>query len=487
MKIDPSAALPWLFISNLCGVISAKPKSKDDEAQKVLLSRHSFSAPLEYHGLLDDWTVSGASLFERERLLMHPGVAERHGFLWSKAPLLTNDFEVTFQFRVAGEQSPTKLLQDQSFGFYYVMENISKGFNETAVIKAESWTKGMKDHGLTLGGSKAIFEGFGAVLSVADKQGKPRPAVSGFSNDGHTTMSWGTDLPLPEAKQIDFRNTLNAAQMRIRVKPTAVQGWLKLSPSLSWNECFSLDRSKIPIKKGGYMGLAAWSGTAAAGVSADLVSVAQLEVRNFDETSIGEEMKDVSAQIQETYMQMLTDENRHFLDQKSQTDHLARLVDLLSEHLKTSKPADEQLFDTLKNYEQRVERLNTDCKNIVQGAHLFMGTSGEEHAKAHKTGVQVMKNEILGMRRILVKDHASHRQKLDEVSKKVGEVKDKAGKDNSPVLLNQIVKQTDNLEKTVRSRGSQMSWMMFCLLAAIVGIGVLMWNRMHYYEKKHFI
>mmetsp|Transcript_1111 Transcript_1111/g.1531 ORF Transcript_1111/g.1531 Transcript_1111/m.1531 type:complete len:490 (-) Transcript_1111:49-1518(-) len=477
-----------LVFSLLHRAYGAPAKKKKDNDVQVLMPHHSFAAPLDYQTLLDDWTVSGASLFERERLLMHPGVAGRAGFLWSKSPLLTDSFEVVIHFRVMGEKQPQNVLHDQSFGFWYVAENMSQVYNESAVIKAESWRKGMEDQGLTLVGSKAKFAGLGVVLSMADREKKPRPSVSGFTNDGHTTLSWGADVPTQDAKPIDFRNTLNHAQLKISVRPNLVEGWLKQSPSLSWNECFSLDRSKHPIKAGGFIGVTAWSGTPEQGVSSDLVSIVQMEVNNMDETSIGEDMKDVSTQIQETYMEMLTDTHRHFLDQKSQTDHITRLTDMLGEHLNVTGPAELSLFQTLKAYEDRMEQLGEDCRTVKQSVSMFMTSKIKWHHEAvHKAGVEAMKNDIIGLRRLLVKDSNHHKMKIEAVQKSVLEVKEKTGKAGAPEALNVITQQTDSLAKTVRSRGQQMSWMMFCLLAAILGIGVLMWNRMRYYEKKHFI
>mmetsp|Transcript_62040 Transcript_62040/g.192283 ORF Transcript_62040/g.192283 Transcript_62040/m.192283 type:complete len:493 (-) Transcript_62040:87-1565(-) len=480
----------WLLVfrSSLQGAAAGPQKKKGNEVQ-VLMPHHSFAAPLEYLTLLDDWAVSGASVFEPERLLLHPGVAGLAGFLWSKSPLLTDNFEVVIHFRVMGEKQPQKVLHDQSFGFWYVHENISKVYNESAVVKAESWTKGMAAQGFTLGGAKALFDGLGVVLSMADREKKPRPSVSGFTNDGHTTLAWGIDVPTQDAKPIDFRNTLNHAQLKIRMRPDLVEGWVKQSPSLSWSECFSLDRSKHPIQAGGYIGVTAWSGTPEAGASADLVSIVQIDVTNMDENSIGEDMKDVSTQIQETYREMLTDSHRHFLDQKSQTDHISRLVDMLGEHVNATVPAEATLFGTLKDYEARMETLGEECRTMKKSVTFFLHAAGTKYSTNadHKAGVEAMKNDIIGLRRLLVKDSTDHKMRIEAVQKHVAEVKERAGKGGAPEALSVISRQADSLAKTVRSRGMQMSWMMICLLVAILGIGVLMWNRMRYYEKKHFI
>jgi len=466
-----------------------KPKKnkEEDSAKKVAMAHHSFNVPLVFDELLSDWSVSGASLAERERLLVHPSVPERAGFVWNKAPLLTNDFEATVAFRVVGPKG-IKAASDQSFSLWYIYDNVTAGYNETNLIKAASWKAGLEEAGMTLGGSKAKFHGVGAVLSMAAPQpsGTAKPVVSGIWSDGDRDLSYGKDVPTKDAKAVDFRNTLNAAQFKLRVEPTSITGYLKQSPSLSWNECFKIDRSKNPVKPGGYIGFSAWSG--AAGTESDLVSISQFEVYNFDTEVIGEEMKDVSERIQDAYREMLTDEHRHFLDQKSQTDHLARLVTMLDEHINTTKPAEESLYVALQGLDNRMVKLGDDCKTQVKETRLLMGTDPAKAADVHKAGVEAMKNEIIGLRRLLVKDSATHRQKLDAVQKNVAEVQEKQTKaGDRDGTLKEIAKQTESLETTVQAHGWQMSWTLYFVIAVVILIGWLMFNRMQYYEKKHFI
>merc|ERR1712228_172230 len=99
-----------------------------------------------------------------------------------------------------------------------------------------------------------------------------------------------------------------------------------------------------------------------------------------------------------------------------------------------------------------------------------------------------MTTEIVGLRKLLAKDSASHRQKMDAVQKNIAEVKDKQSQSsNRDGVLAGISQQSDLLEKTVETRGSHMSWMFFVLVIVVIGIGWLMYNRMQYYENKHFI
>jgi len=476
--------LLWCPLERTFAKGGKKKKDKDTET-KMAVPHHSFSVPLTFDEFLNDWGVSGASLVERERLLLHPSVPERAGFVWNKAPLLTNDFEATLHFRVVGPKGMEKAVSDQSLAIWYVYDNVTAGYNETSLIRANSWKAGLEEFGMTLSGAKAKFNGVGAILSMADTQsGTPKASVSGIWNDGDRELSYGKDVPTSNAKAIEFRNTMNAAQFKLRVTPTSIEGHLKQSPSLSWTECFKIDRTSSPVKAGGYLGFSAWSGSASPEKVSDLVSFSKLEVYNYDQTVVAEEMKDVSKDIQEAFREMLTDENRHFVDQKTQSDHLNRLTRMLHQHVDTSKPADDKMFQELSGLQQRVGKLDEDCKTLTKELQVLVGPKGgASEAGDHKS----IKDGIIGLRRLLVKGSESHTQKLEMVQKKMTEVKQKHIDASKPEMFAEVVEHGEKMHSTVKSSGSQTTWMLLAIVFAIVVIGGLMWNRMVYYERKHFL
>jgi hypothetical protein len=482
----PARAGPLLAWLLLCCPVergAAGPrKKKDEDTSKVAMAHHSFATPLAFEEVLSDWRVSGASIVERERVLLHPSVPERAAFLWNKLPVLSNDFEATVHFRVTGPKDTSKVTLDQSFGLWYVYENISQQdiYNETAIIRASSWKAGMDELGFTFSGFKAKFHGFGGILSMADANKVPKAMVSGIWNDGDRELVYGPgkDAPAANAKGVEFRNTMNAAQFKIRVTPTSIEGHLKQSPSLSWNECFVIDRKKDPVKPGGYIGFTAWSGTSAPPYTvSDTVAITHFEVYNHDTTSIGEEMKDVSKEIQEAYREMLTDDNRHFADQKSQKEHIARLVQMLSEHANSTGPADQKMFEDLQGLQDRMGRLDEDCRTLTKELQVLVGPKGDVG----------LKDEIVGLRRLFIKDSASHRQKLDTVQKNIAEVKQRHIDASKPEMFTEVAKQSEHLQATVNSRSSQSVGMLLAIIGAIIVIGCLMYNRMQYYERKHFL
>lgn len=484
-----SVPLCWLLACCLIGAGRAgkRKEQSDDERQSVKMLHHSFAAPMDYTGLLDDWVVSGASIFEKERLLVHPGVPDRSGFAWSKFPLTTDDFQVVFHMRVSNTALEPQAPADQAMAFWYVDENMSAALDESRVIKANTWTEGILEQGFGFVGSKGTFRGAGVVLSMANaalNNAIPGSTISGLTNDGSRTFVYGQEAPAKTCR-FDFRNTLNAAQVKIRLRPDAVEVSVKQSPSLSWQECFKIDRTDDPVKPGGYIGFTARSGTPAQGGASDLVSIVELDVSNFDENVIGEDMKDVTSKIQDAYRDMLTDDHRHFVDQKSQTDHLLRLTSVISDHISAAVPEDDRLWKQVAYLDRRVSRLARDCKTFVAETSLLAGSQGGGPV-GHKEAVDKLKNNIVGIRTLLEKESATHKKKLESIERSTGEVKAKVSQAMSKESLAVIEKQSASITKTVRVRGTQMVVMTVVLLGVVVAIGFLMWNRMNYYEKKHF-
>jgi len=257
---------------------------------------------------------------------------------------------------------------------------------------------------------------------------------------------------------------------------SSLEGALKLSPSLSWIECFKITGT---FKSGGYPGFTAWTGST--GKEADSVSLISMSMYNYDTTSIGEDLSmDVSKEIQEAYREMLTDEKRHFKDQKSQKEHLQRLTNMLSNHMQQVKPQEQEMFTKLGNLQDKMHKLEEGCKTLRQEIRVVLGNGSS-------TAVSSMKTELIGLRHIFMKDSQAHSQKIDSVRETVGTVKKADDKKVDPNALLLITEKTDKLEKTIQASSSQVSWMMIFLIVAVLGIGVLMYNRMRYYEKKHFI
>jgi len=474
----------WLTSHIFVGQIEAK-SNQNDTLKSVGMPHHSFAPPLDYSVLLGDWIVSGASIFERERLLLHPGVPERQGFAWNTRQLQTNNFEVVFDFSALGAKELSEVPADQSFAFWFVRQNISADFDESRVMKAPRWADGLREQGYELSGSKGLFEGLGVVFSVIDADKKTVPTVSFVSNDNHQTLVYGSDVPTRNAKAFDFRNQ-KPAELKFRVRPTSVQVDVQYS---SVHEQFIIDRKNFPVKAGGYVGFTAWSGSEASGKTPDYVSVSKVSIVNFDDETIAEDVNGASEADKATYKDMMSEGAKHFEDSKSQSTQLGKLTTLLSKHITDTKPEFDSMSSSLLRMVDSVEGLEHDCRLVTTEMELLWHPKDKpaDGKAAHQSHLKEMQNMLVGLKRLVTKEGASHMQKLEAVSQNVLAVSEQASKAAGSEVIGKLVDQTAKLEKTVDARGSQMSWMMFLLLGAVFCIGVLMYNRMNYYERKHFL
>merc|ERR1711971_35163 len=197
----------------------------------------------------------------------------------------------------------------------------------------------MGSQGFKFLGSKARFDGFGVVMSPSAGHTR-RPSISFIRNDGRRELNAIHDLPAPDAKIMSFRNTRDSAVLRIRVKHNTIEGDLQLGPNEAKQEIFRT-HLKDPIGKGGFIGLTAASGSADGGAVPDRVTVSEVRVLNYDETSIGEAMYEADRSTQHKYEELIDESHHHFADQKAQTSHLKQLTDMIEDHLQHTSPIEE--------------------------------------------------------------------------------------------------------------------------------------------------
>ncbi|CAE7203545.1 unnamed protein product [Symbiodinium sp. CCMP2592] len=151
-----------------------------------------------------------------------------------------------------------------------------------------------------------------------------------------------------------------------------------------------------------------------------------------------------------------------------------------------SRPTYDVMAFQVSSLMESLNKLDRDCRLLTKEMQVLASDPKSAKTPKKATNLQEMKVHIMGLHRLLDKEGAAHMHKLEAVQKNLKEVKQQADK-AAGSSISKIVDQTSVLEKSVVSRSSQMSWMLVVLLVATVTIGVLMWNRMRYYEKKHFI
>jgi len=477
--MQPPACLMFHFIMFLVQQVGAKKHHITGEP----MPHHSFQAPMEVATLLDDWVVSGASYFARDSLLLHPGVPSLAGFAWHAQPVLTEKFEVTLLLRFQNTSQGSRPPSDQHIAFWYVSENISDVYKERNILDSKDWQAGLHRQGFTLAGSKAKFVGFGVVLSPAAGPSK-KPLVSYLRNADSRELSQMHDLPAKNAREIDFLNTGHPVKLRIRVRPTGIEGHIRLKPHSDWMECFETD-TQVVLHKGGYIGMTGFSGSieeSADGASPDAVNVQEFQVKNFDSTSIGEAMTDMDQFTQKTYQDLL--EHERFADQHEQTVQIESLIDKIDDYLSLNEPAEMRLVQQVHALTTRVDRLADSCRSLEQETHVLLKTSGNfmNHSKA----VNLMKREIEGLKTVLTKHSKMGEEKLTDMEKNIRIIKEHHKKKRHHTMKFTDLN-TAGLERSVRLRSEHHTFVLFIYMGVASGTGMLLWRRLVQYEKKHFI
>merc|ERR1712136_255538 len=285
--------------------------------------------------------------------------------------------------------------------------------------------------------------GLGVFFTPSKSTSSGSHKVTAISSYGTSAFKMGWDIPSSYAKVANIRNRQDEAEIVVSVSPKLIQGFLVSNGD--WQSIFRVDHSATNIFKNGYIGFTAFSGTGRS--EADRISVSRMTVRNLDLTTIGESL----TQDTETFAKMIDEEHRHFADQRGQAAHLQRVLSLIEKHVEEAGPLDKKV------------------------------------CKSHEEMVDLVKSEIVGLKRALNSDAAVQKRTLEAVTKSVEDVKDKYTGASSELALATLAAEGSKLEVTVRSRSSQMSWMLFTIIGCVLVCGCLVAARMNSYEKKHFI
>lgn len=451
---------------------------EDHKDSDVDLNLHSFAPPIDMSYMLFAWKLSGASLFQKEVLLMNPDIVDRYGFAFNMFQMFTNNFEVTFHVDFKGE----KIVSDQSLGFWYVMQNVSDSsvFDEMRIIKAESWKEGLAQQGFKLGGFLSKFDGFGAVLTTTDAKGRPRPVISYVGNHGDKELEWGKHVPAPGAKAIEFRNTKSPAIVKIRVQPHSIEGTFMFGNNHSRQiPMFKVNRTLHPVMPGGYIGFTSFSGSLDQ-PSACEVEITELKVINHDETAMGEMDPDMTDEERKAYNQMISDDARHLATQEEQKKQILEASNMLEKYVAAADEAAIRSIENVNHLALQMGNLGNDCADLKEEVNLFFKSDEK------KVDVKNIQNGIVGLRALLLDHSRQEAVRLQSAHIAIQEVKQKTNNSGHEKLVS-VVQQALELEKEVLTRGMHLSGMMVCFLFSVFGIGLLMWRRMCYYERKHFL
>merc|ERR1711920_521893 len=179
----------------------------------------------------------------------------------------------------------------------------------------------------------------------------------------------------------------------------------------------------------------------------------------------------------------LTEEKR-YASQASQAEAVQRLTKLLKDHVDRFDGLGEKLKQEIVSMEGRLDTLGKDVATYLAAAQSFS-------TESQTMDPQVVKDHIVGIRTVLTKGQAQVDEKLNHVHEAAKTLKDNKGgaqlTGESKARVERVHEQAKTVQDSAHRSATQTNTMLLVLVIAVFGLGCLFWNRMQYYEKKHYI
>ena len=337
----------WLRYAS-AGLVAASTfvmaQSDWEEINVYPMLEHTLEAPFSYDGGLENWLFSGATIPQVQKIALVPPVAERHGIMWHRTPVITNDLE--FQAQIDVKSVPVAP-SDEGFGFFYVADNLNATFPEQQFVDASSWTQAMTDFGFNNGvGYKKRYKGLGVFFTV-DSRGLG--VVSGQVSDGNEDVVsdvFGTR----QIVNFDWRRA-GKFTLYVRVgvdvevsirQPSTTPGGQETVTKVMFAPAPAFDA-------GASVGFTAWSGTKK-GVADQHDAIAVTNVAAWDH-DLNKGYVGIDSEF---------DWEKGVHSQTDQREAIEALTASINRHINELLPKEEQMMQDIYTLQDRVQRLHDD-------------------------------------------------------------------------------------------------------------------------------
>jgi len=457
------------------------------------LKGHSIGTPPLVSSLASDWYVAGTVIPSTQSLVLQPGVPNRLGFIWSKYPLLTNDFEVEFEVSI---KSPAeRSVKDDGFAFWYVQENVSDAVNnisETHMhnqeeIIANTWQTAFTAGGFETLGYRSKFDGVG-VFFTNGGQNKDEPTVGAITNDGKTSYNLNQGIPNGEAMKYNYRTDHNVVpekilkvQVKMRFKPGSIKIELVGHPS---NQ-----EIKYDVKAGGYIGFSVFGGVKGkieASERSDMIQLWKLNVNNYDAAAKGEDLP-VPAAV--TVAPTKAPEDKADLihemsgrkDHRDESEAIKELTNMVFKLVVESQPMRQQMMRAIESLGKRVTVMEKTFENLKVELDKRTG---------HKLGEEfdAIKKELTSLSNVASTETQERHKRLDSLHEDIAHVhKSATSQDNLDHHLNKLTQSNQRTIESLTNEHQKMFGVSIAAIAFIVIAGLSLYNKFRCWEKKHIL
>lgn len=253
----------------------------------------------------------------------------------------------------------------------------------------------------------------------------------------------------------------------------------------TWLELFTLPAQTVPdVPK--YVGFTGYSGTQGSPLQADLNTIV---MTNFNKHNFGEDVSDLIPDDTEEW-QKAVEQQFHMATDASQKEAIEKLHKLLLGVVARTTSFDKAVSNRLVKLQDRFSKLDVDIAQFTAATEAFDTNSGTMSKDAVKHHLNEVHSLLSKSKAIINQNKAVNGKHLSQIHQASLDLKEKHGGPHFSAESKAKVTAVADKAKAVEdfaSKGSfQATGFLLSMVAVFSCLGCLFFNRMRYYEKKHF-
>jgi len=444
-------------------------------AQKVLFG-HSIANPPDVNHLAKMWHLTGTVMPSHRALILSPGVADRIGTIFSRNPLTTNDFEVSFTISAKAGSSGTFV--NDGFAFWYVADNATQLVEEPSEkhmhnqdeIMAGSWHTNYANKGLNLLGFASAYKGLGLFFL----NGEGGKTISTKMNDGSLTPLVGNGLPDKNQLKVDYQSGKDIL-VKVRMHPEKIE--------------VHVDEDSLEVQTktqpGGYIGFSCFGGSKEQYNPKDRSAVIELKglkVTNYapgeGEPSVEEPEKPKT--IPEGEKEDVLGSHSSFKAHRDESEAIKELSNMVFKLVVETRPTRERMKASIDSLSKRVESVETTFQMLQAEIEKKSGHKLNEEFAA-------IKKDLVQLHSEAHKSHTERGQKLEILHSSIAEVKTA---NNAGEISGHLDSLSDSNAKVIDQLAGEHQRMFGFYIGAIAFIvvsGLSLYHKFSCWEKKHVL
>jgi hypothetical protein len=403
------------------------------------------------------------------------------GYIWSKYPLLTNDFEIEVEFSITGPEQ--RSVKGEGFAIWYVQDNVSESMQAITKnhmhsqdeILANTFGTAFTAEKYDLFGYRSHFNGIG-VFFTDGGQHKDAPTVGGFANDG--SIDGSASVPTPNAIQYNFRKG-DKVTAKIRVQPKSFKVEIGgLSQEI-----------QADIKTGGYIGISTYSGAKGkieVSEKCDFVEFWKFNLNNHhDSGEKGEDLPSKTPAPETTQAPADKEDLMHEMssrkDHRAESEAIKELTNMVFKLVVESQPLRAQMAKAIESLNKRVTTMEKTFETLKEEVDKRTG---------HKLGAEfdAIKKELTTLSRAASRETEERHKRLDSLHEDIPTVhKTAVNQENIDSHLNKLTESNKRTLDSLIGEKQKMFGVSIAALAFILIAGFSLYQKFRCWEKKHVL